>query len=68
LDKAESEFRETLRLQPKSAYTHYNLGLVFRKQNRDSDAAKEFRQAVALDPQFRAARDALSHLAGNSAP
>jgi Tfp pilus assembly protein PilF len=54
---------EALRLQPKSASTHYNLGLVFREQNREDDAAGEFRQALAIDPQFRPAREALRQVA-----
>jgi tetratricopeptide (TPR) repeat protein len=63
LDKAYTEFRESIRLRPKSASAHYDLGLVLQKQNKPNDAANEFRQALAIDPQFSAARDALSHMA-----
>jgi hypothetical protein len=36
--------------------------LVFHKQNKETAAAEEFRQALAIDPQLRPARDALSRL------
>ena len=63
LDKAYTEFLESVRLSPKSASAHYDLGLVLQKQKKPNDAANEFRRALAIDPQFSAARDALSHMA-----
>jgi len=66
LDKAVPEFREAVRLRPQFARAHYNLGLVFQKQNRKEDAAREFQRVLALDPQFRPAREALQKLAKDS--
>jgi Tfp pilus assembly protein PilF len=41
-----------------------NLGLAFRRQNRENDAVTEFRRVLMVDEQFRPAREALG-LAGN---
>jgi Flp pilus assembly protein TadD len=65
LEKAVREFQEVIRLRPQMASAHYNLGLAFRKQNRENDAVIEFRRALAVDPQFRPAREALGRLANS---
>jgi hypothetical protein len=36
--------------------------LVLSQQHRATDAVEEFRQALAIDPQLSAAREALSRL------
>ena len=46
---AEAEFRQALRLQPKSAEAHYNLGLVLAKEGEVRAAAEEVRLAHELD-------------------
>ena len=35
------------------------LGLAFLQQNRENEAGAEFRRAIAIDAQFRPAREAL---------
>jgi Tfp pilus assembly protein PilF len=36
--------------------------MVFHQQKKDEQAATEFRQALAADPQFRPAREALDRI------
>jgi tetratricopeptide (TPR) repeat protein len=38
---------------------YFNLGLVLRSRERFEDAAECFREAIRLDPEYRAARRAL---------
>jgi tetratricopeptide (TPR) repeat protein len=47
---AEEEFRKILRLNPKSAEAHANLGLVAYAQGAYLDAAREFQEALQLRP------------------
>ena len=60
LSRANAEFSAVIRLEPKSAEAHYNLGLLLRLQKLDAQAAREFRETLALDPRFHAAQEALS--------
>ena len=60
------EFAEAIRINPRFAPAHYNLGMIFRRQRKNEDAAREFSAALSADPQFRPARQALDQL--KSAP
>ena len=57
--EAEAEFRESLRLNPESAPTHYNIGLIFSIQRRYEQAAAEFQNATRLDPNYAEAHNNL---------
>ncbi len=46
-------------MDSKFAPPHYNLGMIFRKQQKNEEAAQDFHKALAADPQFRPARQAL---------
>jgi YD repeat-containing protein len=48
--KAADVLREMLKLQPKSAETHANLGLAYHSSGRYEEAAASFRQALKLNP------------------
>jgi tetratricopeptide (TPR) repeat protein len=64
---AVAEFRESLRLNPQSAPTHYNLGLAFSVLRQYEPAMREFEAAVRLDPAYAAAHNnlgAMQHLVG----
>jgi tetratricopeptide (TPR) repeat protein len=43
--------------QPTAADAHWKLGLALRAQGQDSDAVREFRTAVQLDPESPAGRE-----------
>src|SRR5215831_570563 len=62
LPQAKAAFSDAIRLQPDFAWAHYNLGLVFRRENKSEDAARELRAALDADPQFSAAHTALERL------
>ncbi|MFN0207659.1 MAG: protein kinase domain-containing protein [Planctomycetota bacterium] len=47
---AEAAFRSAIRLEPKVAKQHTNLGNALRGLKRDDEAAESFRQALLLDP------------------
>jgi tetratricopeptide (TPR) repeat protein len=60
-------FRESLRLNPDSAPTHYNLGLALSMLRQYPDAMREYEAAVRLDPAHAEAQNnlgAMLHVAG----
>ena len=59
LELARHALLDAVRLQPGWADTHFNLGLVYRRMGRREEAAQAFHAALAADPQFRPAREAL---------
>jgi hypothetical protein len=64
---AAAEFRTSLRLNPDSAPTHYNLGLALSMMQGYRDALTEFQTAVSLDPNYAEAQNnlgAMQHLFG----
>ncbi len=50
--KAIESFRRLLRLGPQPAEIHLQLGLVLRQAGESEEAAQEFKQAIALDPEM----------------
>lgn len=64
---AAASFRESLRLNPESAPTRYNLGLSLAMMRNYADALEEFREAARLDPEYAEAHNnlgAMQHLFG----
>ena len=51
-DEVLAEFREALKLQPKNAEAHNNIGLVLAQTGEDEKAVGEFREAIALKPEY----------------
>jgi len=47
-----AEFHEALRLQPKFAEVHNNIGLVLAQDGKDEEALEEFRQALRIQPEY----------------
>jgi len=45
---AQTHFEAAVRLNPELASAHYNLGFLMQRQNRAEQAAREYRQAIAL--------------------
>jgi tetratricopeptide (TPR) repeat protein len=67
LDEAISEFRESLRLNPDSAPTQYNLGFALSARGRRDEAIAAFQSALRIDPEYAQAHNnlgALLQLAG----
>jgi tetratricopeptide (TPR) repeat protein len=51
-DGAVACFREAIRLDPKNAIAHHNLGIVLRDTGDTDGAIAKFRDALRLDPEF----------------
>jgi hypothetical protein len=51
---------ENLRAHPNSARAHYGVGRAYRAAGREPDALAEFREALRLEPELSAARDAIA--------
>jgi protein O-mannosyl-transferase len=45
---AQTHFETAARLIPELASAHYNLGILWQRQNRTEQAVREYRQAIAL--------------------
>jgi len=56
---AVAAFKHALRLEPKSAEAHFDLGLVRQSQEMPDEAISEFRLALQYDPRLLQARCAL---------
>jgi tetratricopeptide (TPR) repeat protein len=56
---AVAAFKQALRLEPKSAEAHFDLGLVRQSQEKPAEAIDEFRLALQYDPRLLQARCAL---------
>src|SRR5665213_55627 len=59
LNCAVAAFKQALRLEPKSAEAHFDLGLVRQSQEKPAEAINEFRLALQYDPRLLQARCAL---------
>ncbi len=58
-----AEGRTRYRLTPEmAASNHYLLGFAYARQRRKSDAVRELKNALAIDPGHPAALDLLSQL------
>jgi tetratricopeptide (TPR) repeat protein len=69
LDEAVAEFRQSLRLNPSSAPTQYNLGFALSVLGRRDEAVVAFEEALRLDPDYAQAHNnlgALLQLAGQA--
>lgn len=49
-------------VRPSRAAVHYRLGVVLEKSGKKPDARASYERAIALDPQFKPAKDALAAL------
>ena len=58
--------RRALRLCPKNASFHSELGQVYLSMERFSEASVEFKQALAVNPNFQAAKNGLKDLESTS--
>ena len=59
LDCSASAFEQALRLEPRSAAAHFDLGLIRQRQQQPATAIKEFELALQYEPGLLPARCAL---------
>jgi choline-sulfatase len=62
-DAAMAGYEEYLRVDPKNAYVHYQMGEILLDRGDRASAEKRFREALAIDPKVAPARVALGVLA-----
>ena len=62
LNDAVAEYRASLRLNPDSAPTHYNLGFALSALGKRDEAVAQFEDAVRLDPDYAQAHNNLGAL------
>ena len=60
LDEAAREFEKAIRLDPKSAHAHDNLGTIFAERGQLFEAMGEFLEAVRLEPESPTSRHYLA--------
>jgi len=61
-DEAIAEFRQSLRLNPDSAPTHYNLGFALSARGHRDEAISAFQDALRIDPDYAQAHNNLGAL------
>ncbi|MCX5705895.1 MAG: tetratricopeptide repeat protein [Candidatus Omnitrophica bacterium] len=59
-DEAVKYFKQSLRLNPKSVVTHFNLGNAYMEIKRENEAVAEYKIAIEMDPYAADAYRALS--------
>ena len=62
--EAIEQLQTAIRLEPDYLLAHYYLGLAFEQTGNPSRAARAYRQALRIDPNFQPARARLSSLGG----
>ncbi len=70
-EEAEQQLNQSLAINPRSAIALYNIARIRERQQRNADAIRLYRAALAAQPNFTPARDRLNVLAptpGTSTP
>ena len=56
------EYSAVLKINPRHAVSHVNLGVMLVRQNRLAEAMTRFETALRLDPNYREAREYLDQV------
>lgn len=64
-ENAEKEYKKALEVEPHSATTHYNLGVLFTELKRFEEAEMEYREVIRIDQDFSMAHNNLGSLLYN---
>jgi tetratricopeptide (TPR) repeat protein len=66
--EALGEFHEALRLDPRNASAHSNLGLLLLAAGKPQESILEFEAALQINPDFEAAAEGLRQAQAQLAP
>jgi tetratricopeptide (TPR) repeat protein len=64
-ENAEKEYKKALEVNPHSAATHYNLGVLLNDLQRYEEAEMEYREVIRINPNFSMAHNNLGGLLGD---
>jgi tetratricopeptide (TPR) repeat protein len=59
------EYQEVIRLNPRHATSHVNLGVMLARQNRIAEAIEHFEEALRIDPGYKEAGEYLAKTRGH---
>lgn len=59
---AEEQFVAALELEPESAITHYFLGTLYERQQKDTRSLEHYRKAIESDSEYLPPRISLAHM------
>jgi len=62
--KEPAEYQEALRLKPDLPTAHLNVALLLMKKGDVADARRHLERALAIDPEYAPAQQALRAIAG----
>lgn len=51
-ENAVHEYEEAIRIRPDAAFLHNSIGVIYKQIERGSDAEREFKRAIDLDPDY----------------
>ena len=63
-DEAIDEFNKALKINPGIAEAYYNLGLIYENKNQPEQACAMYEKALAINPEYKLAREHLDKLIG----
>ncbi|MBN1621862.1 MAG: tetratricopeptide repeat protein [Endomicrobiales bacterium] len=63
-NEAIAEFKKALAINPGNAEAYYNLGLIHENRNNTDEAKDMYEKALAIDPDYKLAKDHLNKLIG----
>src|SRR5580765_6985382 len=55
LEQAANEYRECLKHDAQNKFCNFNLGVIAQAQNNATEAEKDYRLALSIDPEFSSA-------------
>jgi Flp pilus assembly protein TadD len=63
-EEAINELKKAMSLNPGNAEIYYNLGLIYENKNNMDEARDMYEKALAIDPNYKLAREHLNKLIG----
>lgn len=63
-DEAIDEFKKVLAANPGNAEAYYNLGLIYENKNKIDEARSMYEKALAIDNDYKLAREHINRIIG----
>lgn len=62
-EESEASYNHALRLDENDPGIYFNLGMMWMRQQKNDKAVEKFKQAIALDPEMKEAREMMDKIA-----